>query len=276
MNNTAPTDLYNFSIIHGRELCSEILIHHKDKVKGRKLQVSKDIRICTVIDHPLTGNPIQEVLINRKVHFLTIKTYHKWISKIETLVDYIKANYHKPFKYLLYIDGHDTMILNDILEPEEMLNFYKCKVLFSTEPYYRGTGYIPPTPLYMSPYESCRQDYITLNTQKYGSPMDFGINAGVFLGEKKYLLYILEEALSIMRDDVSQGFPYGCTDDQYVLRYLHNKHFDIVSGDVFNRFFFWGGSFSFSNTPGEELYRIGYSNRYLDTYLNIKTNGFNL
>ena len=268
MNKSPYEDLYQFCIIHGRDLCGKIIVFHEDRLKGTEIQISKNIHICTVIDYPLDGNPIQKVVSNNEVHFLVVKTYKKWISKIEKLVEHIKTNYNELPDYILYLDGYDTMILNDILNPREMLDFYKCKILFSTEPYYVGTGYVSPTASYLKGYHECRTNYINLNMEKYGSPMDFGINAGVFLGEKKYLLNILEEALILMNDDILKEFPYGCTDDQYVLRYLHNKHFDIIGGDVFNKFFFWGGDFSFTNIPGEEKYHIGYSNKYMETYLN--------
>jgi hypothetical protein len=73
-----------------------------------------------------------------------------------------------------------------------------------------------------------------------------------------------------MSGDVQSGFPYGCTDDQYVFRHLQNKYYDLISVDIFNIFSFWGGAMSVDNHPNNDMFRIGYTQQYLNDYLNKK------
>jgi hypothetical protein len=40
-----------------------------------------------------------------------------------------------------------------------------------------------------------------------------------------------------MIDDEKKGFPYGCMDDQCLLRFLQNKYFDEIACDIYNKYF---------------------------------------
>ena len=151
------------------------------------------------------------------------------------------------------------------------MDYYGCKVLFNAEPQFHHTGVPDPIPNYFDPlYYEHKDKYIELNKERYGSAFQICLNAGVFLGEKEYLLSLLKEAYDLMADDVNKGFPYGCPDDQCLLRYLNNKYYGDIAVDVFNKFAFWGCS-QLLNYPGD-VYSIEYADQFLETYLN-KQNG---
>ena len=259
--------LLNFPILHGRYVCDKVLSNFKTE----QVSISEDLHVVTVIDRPhlyqRTVEAIKEA--NVDIHVVELEHYTKWISKIEGLRDYIQENYETLPDYILYVDGFDVIIQKDILNPKEYLDFYGCKVLFNAEPAYHHTGVPDPIPNYFDPlYYEHKDKYIELNNEKYKSPFQICLNAGVFLGEKEYLLELLKEAYDLMADDVNKGFPYGCPDDQCLLRYLNNKHFDKISVDVFYKLAFWGCSQLF-DYPGE-VYSMEYAQKFLETYLKEK------
>ena len=258
-------NLMNFNIIHGRSVCYTVM--NKTDLKNCFVQVDKDICILTVIDEPsLAQSVLHNVNItNNKVNFLVVKKYEFWVSKIKELINYIKNNYNNLPNYILYLDALDTLILNDIDHPSKYLDFYKSKIVFNIEPAYWNTGYQAPIIGYLDPYSYDNRDkYKLLNKEKYGTDFEIALNAGVFLGEKEYTLSLLEETYSIMTDDINKGFPYGYVDDQLVLRYLHTKHFEHISGDIFNILSFWGCSQTFESQ--EEIYKLDYTKQFLNNY----------
>jgi hypothetical protein len=258
-------NLTNFNILHGRSVVYEVM--DKVDLKNRFVQVNENICILTVIDKQSLGqSTLHNVNItNNKINFLLIDKYEFWTSKIKELINYIKNNYNNLPNYILYLDALDTLILNDINHPSEYLDFYKSKILFNTEPAYWSTGYQAPIIGYLDSYSyDNKEKYKALNKEKYGTDFEIPINAGVFLGEKEYTLSLLEETYDIMTDDINKGFPYGCIDDQLVLRYLHTKHFEHISGDIFNTFSFWGCIQTFENP--ENIFRLDYTKQFLNNY----------
>jgi hypothetical protein len=267
-------DLYNklsnFPIIHGRAVCGYVLYNNFPPIP--EISVSDDLHIVTVVDKSsMNSNSIDKIRFKKgKINYIIIDEYKKWISKIEELKNYIEFNYNDLPKYILYLDSFDTLILKDILHPQEYLDYYKCKVLFNAEPAYHHTGFPGPegtgNDYYDSLYYGGRDEYMKLNNEKYGYPLDNSLNAGVFIGEKDYILSLLKEIYNIMKDDHDKGFPYGCQDDQCVLRYLNNKHFDNISTDIFSLFAFWGCPELFKQP--NSIYSIDYFKKYKHEYDN--------
>jgi hypothetical protein len=261
-------ELFNFNIIHGRQLCGDIINQYLENVVKTKIKIDKNLFICTVIDkNSFKGSCLHKIQFDNEyqIHFIIVDKYTKWITKVLELYDFIRNNYDKLPKYILYLDGMDTLILKDIVNPSEYLDFYDCKILFNIENQYAGTGYEGPYPMYLNDFYNDDYNYfLKRNNEKYKNELPYGLNAGVFLGEKKYVLDILEEAFYYMIGDINNGFPNGCTDDQYVFRYLHNRHYDIISADVFHKFSFWGGRMSYT----DEKFKPYYNNQFLEKYLN--------
>jgi hypothetical protein len=269
-------EFFNFNILHGRHLCGMVIANFLPILQSKQLKISDDLIIITVSDPRCAANSTLNLVSledKEKLKCLIVPKYVFWISKVEQLYLYIKENYDKLPNYILYLDGSDTLILKDIVDPREYLDFYNCKVLFNIENQYAGTGYEAPNPTYLHDfYNTQYESFLIKNEEKYGNRLPYGLNAGVFLGEKEYVFKLVEEAYQYMSGSVDDGFPYGCSDDQYVFRYLHTKYHDIISADIFNVFSFWGGSMSVDNNPNNDMFRIGYTYKYLDDYLKVKEN----
>lgn len=267
MDPIAETIL-QYPIIHGRWLCNEIL--SIDQVP--QVDISDDLKIVTVLDKPSSRGQATINSMNFEkqiVEVILVDEYVKWISKIEAVKNYLEQNYDSLPKYFLYIDGIDVLILKDILNPQEYLDFYNCKVLFNSEPYFHHTGFAGPTHTYFDTlYTDVFHKHMGLNEVKYGHPFQTCINAGVFLGEKSYVLDMIQETYSLMKDDFNKGFPHGCMDDQCLLRYIHTEHPDNISVDVFNKLSFWGGKMSFDGI--DPTYAPGTNDKFLEDYLKIK------
>ena len=267
-------EFFQFNILHGRHLCGSVISEFPLRLQETTIKLSDDLVVCTVSDNNATLNStLNLVQFENKdqIKFLNVDQYIKWISKVETLYHFIKDNYDNLPKDILYLDGLDTLILKDITNPAEYLDFYKCKILFNIENQYAGTGYEAPTPEYLHDfYNKDYNSFLENNEHKYGNRLPFGLNAGVFLGEKEYIFNMVKECYEYMSEDYENSFPYGCTDDQYVFRYLQNKYYDIISVDIFNIFSFWGGEMSVDNHPNHYMFEIGYTKQYLQDYLNKK------
>jgi hypothetical protein len=263
--------LLDFPIIHGRYLCNEVLSNTNNK--DRPITISDDIQILTVVDAPSRCQSLLDntFFTNAKVHTIVIDEYVKWISKIKHLKEYIEAEYDNLPSYILYVDAFDTLIQQDILEPQKILDFYDCKMLFNMEANYSHTGFPGPTHEYFDPlyYREAPRCY-ELSEKKFGSPVQCALNAGVFLGEKQFTLQILTEALNYMLDDFTKGYPYGCLDDQCLLRFIHNEHFNNISVDLFNKFCFWGTVLTFEDLSDNNIFGVGHTQKYLKKYIDGK------
>lgn len=270
MIETLHNQLLTSTVVHGRAVCSSLLYDNPNPLP--KVSISNEVHIITIVDRYGEGSMCvnKSNLDDGRVNIIILEEYNKWISKIEGLRDYIKTNYDNLPDYILYLDAFDTLILKDIKNPQEYLNYYNCKVLFNSEPSFHHTGFPQPdgasTTYYDKLYYEGKSKYVELNKNKYGLPFDNGLNAGVFLGEKAYILNLLEECYSIMKDSYDKGFPYGCQDDQCTLRFLHNQYFDNISVDLFNKFFFWGCPQTF--TQPDSIYGINYFKKYNYEYSN--------
>lgn len=264
--NSFNKDIFDYKIVHGRHAFQFLLPDIKEKV----VSIHQDIHPYTVLDLKADFMSVfQNTRIeNNKINVVYVDEYIKWETKIKSSIDHIKSNYNSIPKYVLYIDAFDVLITNNIDNPEEMLNFYDCKVLFNGEANFSHTGFPDPVPEYFNKlYYEERQNYHTLNNQKYGHPLDKGLNAGVFLGEKEFVLSLLEETYDLMMDNYNKGYPYGCKDDQCLLRYMQNKYYKDVAVDVFNKYFFHCTYLSNSDFL-DDAHHYKYFDRFKHLYKN--------
>lgn len=270
MKSTISNGLLDFTIVHGRAVCSHLLYDNPNPLP--EVNISEDIHIVTVVDRPGIGSMCVNKINFKQggINLITVGKYKKWISKVEELKNYIKVNYSELPNYILYLDAFDTLILKDILNPQAYLDYYNAKILFNSEPAYYHTGFPHPEGTDINYYDSLyyqgKYTYKKLNKEKYNTPFENGLNAGVFLGQKDYVLELLEEAFSLMKDSPEKGFPYGCQDDQCVFRDLHNRYFDNISVDIFNNYFYWGCPETFKQP--DSIYGINYFKNYKDEYDN--------
>lgn len=234
-----PKELFDLKIIHHGATVNTIFCggYFEEKI----INLNENIILLQVNDERCHNssklnqikfkNPEQNISI-------VVETYHKWLSKPVELFNFINKNYNNIPEYILYTDGTDVAILNDIENPKEILEFYKCDILFNCEPNYMHTGFGEPSHAYYNPlYEKEQHVYESLNKEKYGVSHARSLNAGVFLGKKDYVLEFLEESIKYMKDDFNKGFPFGCLDDQCMFRWMQNKYFNKISVDVYNKWF---------------------------------------
>ena len=66
-----------------------------------------------------------------------------------------------------------------------------------------------------------------------------------------------------MKDIPEKGFPYGCLDDQMLMKYLIAIDFDNISIDIFHKLFFWGTEQSlsddFNEAPPDDFLNLPHS-----------------
>jgi hypothetical protein len=245
--------LYDFNVIHGRFIVGTT-VHQcslEIPILEKEIRISNDVQVITVIDekgryaNPLHEYTSKQLVDSRPIEFITCPEYIRWISKPQGIVQYIEQNYDSLPNYILYADAFDTLLIKDLENPKEMLDYYQCKILFNHEGNFSHTGAHPPEdmPAYFSPVsDDCIPKYMKLSEERFGPhphPAHAALNAGVFIGEKDYVLNLMKEVISLMQDDYHMGFPHGCQDDQILLRYLHVKYYDDIGIDIFHRYFFW-------------------------------------
>lgn len=287
--NSIPKDFFNLKIVHHGATVNTLFAsnYFNDKV----INLSSDLVLIQVNDERCSNNSsINKIKFNNKDQIIDIVVpiYHKWLSKPKEILKYIKENYNTLPNFILYTDGSDVAILNDILNPKEMLDYYQCDVLFNCEPNYLHTGFGEPShDYYNKMYETLPPIYENLNEKKYGIKHRRSLNGGVFLGKKDYLIPFLEESIMYMEDDHKKEFPYGCLDDQCMFRWMQNEYFDKISVDVFNKYFLFAypksievdendwEHFSFFKRNHEKLYLEKFPNIKIDSSKTKKINVYN-
>ena len=263
------SQLLNFSVIHGRDLCWSLINNEPERIADAKFNFD-NISVITVIDdYHLAACPMRFHPFYNKIEIIKVDVYVKFITKIQELHKYVTKNYNTLPDYIMYVDGADCMILNEIPDPASLLKFYNCKILFNMEPSFSGAGYDWPEGDYIyNKFSVMYNEYVPKHFEKFKTKTVNSLNAGVFIGEKAYVLGLLTETLQIMEDSMDKQFPYGCTNDQLVIAWLLNKHYNDISIDFFNKFTFWGGMFTFYDDELHQKFRINYNNQFLDEYIN--------
>jgi hypothetical protein len=248
-------ELYNFKVIHGRAGIGHLIKNGFNHVPN----ISKDIHVVMITNIPYQ-NPLNQLYLDNldKLNFtyITLDTpkFRCGIDLIKPLLDFIKTI---DSKYVLYMDAGDTALINDITDPQELLDTYKCKVLFNAEDGYSFPDHPCVDKTYLEQYanyHNCSMwdyygpakaiaDDINISNlhQKINSfPYRKSLNSGLFLGEREYLVEILTTMMEFMNDDPIQGYPYGEIENQKLWQYLQSvcKNGEIEI-DYLNLYFLW-------------------------------------
>jgi hypothetical protein len=248
-------ELYNFKVVHGAAGVSYLYENNFRHVPN----ISKDIRVVMITDRPHQNSYNQIYLDNPdkvKLEYIILKTdkFRCGIDLIEPLLEYIKTIEDK---YILYMDARDTALISDIENPQELLDTYKCKVLFNAEDGYSFPDHPCVDKSYLEKfaehhncdpskyYGQAKDDVSRINTldlhKKINSaPYVKSLNAGLFLGEREYLVTILTEMLEYMNEDPTKGYPYGEIENQKLWQYLQSvcKNGEIEI-DYLNLYLIW-------------------------------------
>ncbi len=233
-SNNIHNEIHNFKIIHGSE------INHFKNDKYCIPTISKDVKV---------------VMISNVKHS-------------SFFVDHY-INSDKDNKYILYLDTSDTVLVSDILDPKSLLDKYNCKVLFNAEDNYSYPGHPCDPKLWLSNYPNYYQNKgkvmdknkLALSKKMNTNGFTRSLNAGVFLGEREFLIEVLQNILDLMLDDPSKGYPYGESDDQILWQHMmsiyENNEIEI---DYYNLFFLWTHPRKFDFLP-DHWEHFNYFNR---------------
>lgn len=267
-------------IIHGRPLCNYVFNYYKHKLPEAK--VSDNITILTVVNRSSRGQNFlkNSNIKNNKIIFIEVEKYIKWTSKIAEIIKYVENNYEQLGDYILYLDAFDAAIINDILNPKEILEYYNCKILFNCEPDFWHTGAEAPNGIkgyYDLLYKDVRDSYIKKNELKFNIPFNIAkssLNAGVFLGEKDFTLKVLKETLNYMTANSNLKFPYGCMDDQCVLKFMNDKYHKHICIDIFRNTMIWGTQETLKNN--DSPFNPEFYKEYVKNYNDVKEDDLNV
>lgn len=256
-------------VVHGRVGVEEVLNYFYSLNSDLPVvKIQKNLHVLSLIDKDnenFKNLPIAKSNIFNKenFHLIIIDEFNTFYDKAKSYLDYIEANYDNLGDYIFCVDSLDAVILNDLVNIENFLDYYNCKVIFNAEPEWCGTSYVAPYDGYLDTYFN--QDNIELteflNFNKFGSKISPGLNAGVFLGEKDEILKMLRQICTWAEDDIEKKFPYGCTDDQYLIYYYYLNNYDVIGLDIFNLFFLYTSKYSFDENL-KSVYEFGYYNYY--------------
>lgn len=240
LNSITIEDARKKSLIHGRKICFNMIKHFNNKLPPVK--VDKNIKIITVMGKGQENACVlnKSNILNNKIEIIETEKYIKHYSKIKSLKEYLSENYKILPKYILYMDGLDSLIINDFLYPKNILNFYNCKILFNATPGFWHSGVHPVNAeksYYNILFSEIKEKLLNKNQNKFNLKKtdQTSLNAGIFFGEKEFLFQIINEMYYLMSDDVTKKFPYGSPCDQAVFKFLHNKYFNDISIDLYKK-----------------------------------------
>ena len=255
-------EILEIPLVHGRFICNYLL---KEIKTLPEVNVSNNVKILTVIDkrHKSSCVLLKSNLLNSEITVIEVDKYIKFISKVEGLKNFIENNYDELPEYILYMDGFDTLIINNLDDPSNILKEYNCKMLFNATPgYYFHTGVsqkYTDTKKYRELLLDMKDSFLKKNHKKFNLSKDnnTSLNAGIFIGEKKFTLEILKEVHEYMLSDHERGFPYGSTCDQMVFKYLNDKYFDDICIDIYKKLTLWGNEKTIEKQ--DSIYSISYN-----------------
>jgi|688.fasta_scaffold673960_1 hypothetical protein len=210
--------------------------------------ISKDIKVVTITNYHTY--PLLEQYKNHtdliSYHNISLPTFRCWLDKIEPLLNYIKT-ITEP--YVMYMDATDSILVDDIQDAQEILDTYNCKILFNAEDGFSQPGHPcdPKEWIYSTYYNQTRLDVVKkirskLLAKTKTAPYVRSLNAGLYLGEREFIIECLEQILLLMLDDPQKGYPYGESDDQILWQHMQAMNdYENIEIDYNNLFFFWGG-----------------------------------
>jgi hypothetical protein len=254
-SNNIYEELYNFKIVHGRAGVGYFMQNNFSYTP----KISSDIKIVMITNSP-HQNQYNKLYTNKEsginIEYIILNTekFRCGIDLIEPLYNYIKTINEK---YILYMDASDTIIVNDIEDPQALLDTYKCKILFNAEDEYFFPDHPCVDKTYTKKYAEHNNEpqhfyyeerlnrVVTKNSTDLQNktncaPYRKSLNAGLFLGERKYMVEVLEKMLRYMYDDPTKGYPYGEIENQKLWQYMQSQcENGEIEIDYYNLYLLW-------------------------------------
>jgi hypothetical protein len=171
-----------------------------------------------VVTYANKSNGLFDDLINNKhrVHVEVIGWGTKWNGfqdKTKGVLDYLKTQ--PDDEIVIYVDGFDSIIKDNLSTVKQKFDEYDCKVLFSKEPLDSGTEIMLIKQIMYFCKKIVFQNCIKKNIA----------NAGMFMGYAKHLKIVLNDILK-----------NKCNDDQVIVNKLCKKY-DFIKVDIHNKIF---------------------------------------
>jgi hypothetical protein len=272
-------EIYNFKIVHGR---AGVNYFRQNKFNYIP-KISSDIKVVMITNIPYQNeyNKLytnKENEINIEYIILNTEKFRCGIDLIEPLYNYIKTINEK---YVLYMDATDTIIVNDIEDPQTLLDTYKCKILFNAEDGYSFPDHPCVDKTYTKKYAEhnnepqhfyheerlnkvVSKNSVDLQKKINCAPYTKSLNSGLFLGEREYMVEVLEKMLKYMYDDPIKGYPYGEIENQKLWQYMQaqceNGEIEI---DYYNLYLLWIHNSKFSVDINDQWhFNYFYNNFY--------------
>lgn len=246
-------ELLTFKVIHGLSATHLKINNNFNYIPN----ISKDVKVVMISNFRRHNENVDDYLnsSNLDFTFIELNSFKCWIDKIKPLLDLCEQIDNQ---YILYLDTSDTILVSDIPNPKEILEKYNCKILFNAEDGYSHPGHPCDPKIWLEKYPNYYENIELVRSKNKSNlfekintnGLSKSLNAGVFLGERIYLIEALKEILELMLDNPSKGFPYGESDDQLLWQYLmSNCKNNEIEIDYYNLFFLWMHSKKFDFPP---------------------------
>lgn len=268
-SNNLHKEIHKFKVLHGG------IIHNIYPNNFKKIpKVSKNIHVVVTTNY--TTFPVLNEFNDYKNNItftpIFLDSFSCWIDKIRPVLNFIQT-IKEP--YVLYLDASDTIIVDNISNPQKILDTYNCKILFNAEDGYSLPGHSCDKKewMYDGYYEANGGKLKVNNTNMQrllsktnAAPYVRSLNAGVYLAEKEFLIQTLQKILDLMLDDPAKGYPFGESDDQILWQYLQAQYENgEIEIDYNNLYFMWGGDRHF-NYPKTHWEHFNYFNNVNKNY----------
>ena len=183
-----------------------------------------------------------------KSNYKIIKLHEEWswFDRWKSITKYIKN--HKA-KYVLHCDALDVLFTDsphNILY--NFLNNFNCDLLYNSTAWrrdYRWDKMTQEAVNYIKQKPSRKRKNKTYRQRMEGTTIN--LNGGLFIGKKNYIIDIYKKVLSYEFDSKNQRdestwhshpeFPYGCANDQQILRHIEYENFPNLQVDHMQRLF---------------------------------------
>lgn len=221
-------------------------------------KISNDIRIICITNMPRHGGSEfnQRYLVENKnmTRIVLEKDNFKCGSDLIYPIYYMINDIKE--KYILYIDYTDTIMISDLLNPQEILDYYNCKMLFNAEDGYGFPDHACVDKSYLEKYSQYHNNENKslyygeeifkakernvnrfrkhINSEHY----EKSLNSGIFLGETEFVKEKINEMVQLMEDDPIKGYPYGEIENQKLWQYIMSKD-ERIEIDYLDKFFIW-------------------------------------
>ena len=242
-------NVYNCPIIHHEKIANELF---SDMVDNSQKKFSRPNNLAIITAH----NYIHKSLFEKSLEHFGVYDYiclhhpeiKDWNHKLKLfwLLSYLKTDNCKE-DLVLFCDANDCILIDDPSKIIQIFKEYSCKMLFMSTKMKRG-------------YPDKKSLSFAKKHNKSSSKKTRHLNSGVFVGERRFIIHVLEDLIQIINeiddnthpitksivnyyDKESSSCPASTYDkiyipDQNIFRYLYPKYYPDMKIDLDNKLAF--------------------------------------